>query len=65
MASNTAPAPRPSGSRNPGLACIAGGLLTLAIQSGWSPGDVRSLAVMLIALIAAIGAAQSDSSAKS
>jgi hypothetical protein len=37
---------------------IAGAVITLAIQSGWSPADVRSLSAALLVLVAVIYRAQ-------
>lgn len=46
------------GPQRTGWSYVAGAVITLAIQSGWSPAEVRSLTIGLLVLVALIYQAQ-------
>jgi hypothetical protein len=51
-------APRTPRPRRTSWPYVAGAVLAITIQSGWNPADVRALAIVLLALVAVIYAAQ-------
>jgi hypothetical protein len=58
MDDSSAPTPKTPGPRRTGWPYVAGAVITLAIQTGWSPADVRSLAIALLTLVSVVYAAQ-------
>ncbi len=48
----------PNGPRRNPWPAMVGAVLTLAVQAGWSPAEVRSLAIELLVLIALIVTSQ-------
>lgn len=48
----------PDGPRRNPWPAMVGAVLTLTVQAGWSPAEVRSLAIGLLALIALIVTSQ-------
>jgi hypothetical protein len=57
--SNLPQAATPPGPRRSAWPAVVGAVLTLTVQAGWSPADVRTLAIALLVLIAVIITAQS------
>ncbi|MFE5894889.1 hypothetical protein ACFQ6E_39020 [Streptomyces sp. NPDC056462] len=53
------PLPGPRTPRHPNWPYAVTAILALALQTGWDPADVRSLGVVLLALIAVIASIDS------
>jgi hypothetical protein len=53
----------PTGPRRSAWPAVVGAILTLTVQAGWSPAEVRALAIALLVLIAVVVTAQSGLSA--
>jgi hypothetical protein len=54
----TLPNSQPPSPRRAGWSYVISAVLSLAIQQGWSPADVRQLAIVLLVLLALVYRAQ-------